>query len=251
MNLHALVNHRLVRLTILDCGTFWVHGGQRLIGIPAYLLETDKGARILVDGGFPRAYWENPEKAAAADDLDAFGRLVDFGPRQSLPEQLALVGITPRDIDLHILTHGHIDHVGALGEITCPLILSDIERADPRPSYFPKRQPISWPKVETHRLSADTHICDGIDVILTPGHTPGHVSLHLNLAKTGAVILAADAINRASEPSEGYNDDPDPSAARKSAARLLRLAAENGGMLIYGHDPAQWPKLKKAPASYD
>ena len=61
------------------------------------------------------------------------------------------------------------------------------------------------------------------------------------------VILAADAINRASEPDEGFADAMDPATAARSAARLWELQAEHGATLIYGHEPSQWPTLPKAP----
>ena len=48
------------------------------------------------------------------------------------------------------------------------------------------------------------------------------------------VILAADAINRASEPAEGFPDADDPVAAKASADRLLSLAPPDA-LLIYGH----------------
>ncbi|MCC6519987.1 MAG: N-acyl homoserine lactonase family protein, partial [Tabrizicola sp.] len=59
-------------------------------------------------------------------------------------------------------------------------------------------------------------------------------------------ILAADAINRASEPAESFADADDPETARASADRLLSLAPPDA-LLIYGHEPSQWPKLPKAP----
>jgi N-acyl homoserine lactone hydrolase len=83
----------------------------------------------------------------------------------------------------------------------------------------------------------------------TPGHTPGHLSAVLDLPETGPVILAADAINRASEPDEGFADAADPIAAMASAERLLALGAPES-LLIYGHDPSQWRSLRKAPAFY-
>lgn len=246
-----LGGHHVHRLTILDCGTFSVRGGERIIGIPAYLIETDLGARILVDGGFPPAYWTSPETAARDDGLGAFGALVDPGPRQTLPAQLALCGTAVPEITLHILTHGHIDHVGALPLITCPLILTATERADPGPRYFADRRPLAWPQVETRRITEQTTLCGGLTVIPTPGHTPGHLSVLLTLPQTGPIILAADAINRASEPDERFADAADPATATRSAAHLLALQAQTSALLIYGHDPAQWPGLRKAPAFYD
>jgi N-acyl homoserine lactone hydrolase len=240
---------RLVRLTVMDLGRFEVRGGERLIGIPAYLLETDRGGRILFDTGFPPAYATDPGQAAR-DGLPSFGRLIDFGPAQTAPGALAALGLTPADIDLVILSHGHIDHVGALPLFAhAPIVMTRAERADPRPSYFGSARPMDWPAADYRLIDGDTPVCQGLSLIPTPGHTPGHLSAILELPATGPVILAADAINRTSEPGEGFTDAADPAAARASADRLLALAP--GGFLIYGHDPAQWLTLRKAPARYD
>jgi N-acyl homoserine lactone hydrolase len=244
----ALLPGRLARLTILDLGLFEVRGGDRLIGIPAYLLETGLGARILFDTGFPPAYATDPG-IADRDGLPRFGRLVDFTARQTAPGALAVLGLTPRDIDLVILSHGHIDHVGALHLFAhAPIVMTATERADPRPSYFGSARPLEWPRARYHLIDTETEICAGLTVIPTPGHTPGHLSALLELPETGAVILAADAINRASEPDEGFADADDPVAAKASADRLLSLSPQ--AVLIWGHDPAQWPGLRKAPDHY-
>lgn len=244
-----LAGHSVERMHLLDLGLFEVRGGQRVIGIPGFLLTTDRGARILIDGGFPPAYATDAEGAARADGLPAFGRLLDYGPRQTLPGQLALLGLTPADIDLAVLTHGHIDHVGALPLVRCPLVLTAAERADPRPRYFGTARPMEWPDLPTHRIDGETILCDGLRLIPTPGHTPGHMSVLVTLP-SGPVILAGDAINRASEPDEGYPDAEDPVAAAASGARLMALRQDLAARLIWGHDPAQWPGLQKAPARY-
>jgi N-acyl homoserine lactone hydrolase len=251
----TLDTHRLTRLTVLDLGLFDVGPGQRLIGIPGFLLETEDGhgggAKILFDTGFPPEYATDFEATAARDGLQRFGAFASFGPANTAEGQLALLGLRPSDISHVILSHGHIDHVGSLPLFAhAEIVLTETERADARPCYFFDVQPIDWPEARYRTITGTTPICAGLTLIPTPGHTAGHLSAHLVLPDGRQVILAADAINRISEPDEGFADARDPEAAMASYHRLAALAAETGAVVIYGHEPSQWAGLPKAPQPY-
>lgn len=240
---------RVERLYILDLGLFEVRGGERVIGIPGFLLQTDQGANILFDTGFPPDYLTDPDRPAK-DGLPRFGRLIDFRPQQTATGALVLLGLTPTYIDLTILSHGHIDHVGSLPLFThAPILLTARERAEPAPLYFGTARPIPWPEATYTLIDSDTPVCEGLTLIPTPGHTPGHLSAVVTLPDGRRVILAADAINRASEPDEAFADSMDPAASQISADRLLSLITP-GTTLIYGHEPTQWPVLPKAPTPW-
>lgn len=238
-----LTQDRVTGLHRLDLGQFEVGAtdqepGRRMIPITGFLLTTAAGRTLLVDTGFPEAYAQDERAAATADGLDRFGRLRGFSQDQTISGALATHGLTPAQVDLVLLSHGHIDHVGGLPLFAqAEIVLTARERAEPRPLYFGDARPIDWPPARYRPIDRPTWICRGLLAIPTPGHTPGHLSA-LVRGPEGWVVLAQDAINRRSEPAEGYPDAMDPGMARRSGRRLLRLARRRGARLICGHEPA-------------
>lgn len=239
------------RLYILDYGLFKVHDNGRVIGIPGYLIVTGRGEAILVDTGFPKAYADDPGAAALEDGLDGFGSVLEL-TKDNLPAaQLARLGLNPGDIRYLVVTHGDIDHVGGLADFPQATLVvgrAEVEAGPPR--YFGDRRPVGWPGNSDLRLiDEDSELVPGVRLLVTPGHSPGHLSLLVRLA-SGPVVLTADALSRPAELTEGFGGASDPVQAKRSAERLLALARAEGARIIYGHDPAQWPTLPKAPAPY-
>ena len=240
-----------VSLMVLDYGLFKVHANGRIIGICGFLLRTDHDETVLIDAGFPKNYADDPVAASAADGLGSFGEVLTL-TRANLPAgQLALAGISLSDVDLFILTHSHIDHIGGIADLPdVPILLATAERALPRPLYFGKRQPMEWPDRTYLTIDGDCDIGPGFRALFSPGHAPGQLAFMVELPATGAVLMTSDAISRPAEVDEQFDTAPNPDQACSSAARLLALAAAADAFIIYGHCPQQWTTLKKAPNAY-
>jgi N-acyl homoserine lactone hydrolase len=247
----GFIKGQVISLTILDFGLFLVHANGRIIGIPGFLIRTDAGENVLVDTGFPAAYAVDHIAASLTDGLGSFGRMLQLTAANLPAGQLALCGLTPADITLLILTHSHIDHVGGIGDFAhVPILRSAPEAALAKPLYFGGNHPMDWPEADYLTIDKDTQIGPGLRVLFTPGHVAGQLALWLDLPDSGPVLLTSDAISRPGEVDEGFNTAADPEAAISSALRILKLAAGAEATVIYGHCPAQWPVLPKAPDSF-
>ena len=146
------------------------------------------------------------------------------------------------------LTHGHGDHVGSLDALVAELgpdvqvLLGERDArilAGEEPS--PKG---SWPKVSSKpdvRLLGGERI-GSLEVVASPGHTPGHVAFHDT--RDGS-LLAGDvysAYGRVSITSHFYWRFPLPLMGTSDRAEDLRsaeaLAAREPSRLLVGHGPA-------------
>ncbi|MEO0485450.1 MAG: MBL fold metallo-hydrolase [Pseudomonadota bacterium] len=237
---------RPVSLTVLDYGDFRVHGPPaRDIGLMGALVVTDAGERVLIDTGMPAKYARDPG-AGAEDGLDSFGHVTRMGAENLPSAQLGLCGVDR--VDLMIVTHTHIDHIGGIFDFPgVPTVISAPERALARPLYWTGGQPWDWPERDWRVVEGDSWIGPGFEVFLVPGHAPGQLAFRIELPRVGRVLWTSDAISRPAEVAERFDTAWDPGLALHHAERLLALEHE---LVIYGHCPAQWGELRKAPGSY-
>lgn len=250
MQADGFVKGRPEALFVLDYGLFKVHANGRVIGICGFVIRTDAGEHILIDTGFPAKYAADTDAASREDRLFEFGEVLECGPENLPAAQLALLGLTPADIDLHVCTHTHIDHIGGLAAFPgAPILVHAAERALPKPLYWSGHQPMDWPEADYMIVDRDVTLGPGLEVLEAPGHAPGQIALLVQLP-SGWVLLTSDAISRPAEIEERFEGSWDEPAAIASADRLMRLAAERDAFVIYGHSPEQWPELKKAPEGY-
>jgi N-acyl homoserine lactone hydrolase len=135
------------RLAILDYGLFRVHAnGPRDRHLR--LCRGDRRGRAGADRHrVSREVRRGCARATEEDALGAFGEVLRHGPGNLPAAQLALLGLAPADIDLQIVSHTHIDHIGGMGAFPAG---ADPDRrgraALPRPLYWQGAQPMEWPE---------------------------------------------------------------------------------------------------------
>lgn len=243
---------KVEKLFVMDYGLFQVHSNKRVIGITGSLIGTDDGKWVLVDTGFAPKYVADRAQSSKEDRLDEFGVILEHDAENLPAGQLARIGLTPADIDLQILTHSHIDHIGGLEQFThVPMVVSKAERALKRPLYWHGHQPFSWPPEQNYiEVEGDVELFSGLTLLETPGHTPGQMSLLVELPETGPVILTSDTISRPSELEEGFAGYWREDLAERHAHRLMDIASDRDAFVIFGHCPEQWPTLRKIPEFY-
>jgi N-acyl homoserine lactone hydrolase len=201
--------------------------------VPAYVVETAT-ERILIDTGLNPASIADP--AAYYDRPEVFG-VFALEQEQSVAEQLDVATLTKV-----VLTHLHWDHVGGLRLIpaSVPVVVQRTEwqaghdeAAVERNVFLPRDY--AGESREVVLIDGDCDLLgDGsIELLLTPGHTPGHQSIRI-----GDLVLGADVAHYAS----GLDDHRFPVFAddheqqRRSADRL-RAMRDAGHDVVPGHDP--------------
>lgn len=213
------------------------------IPIVCYLVQTGDGRNILIDTGLPEILPEGE---------------TEFENGKDVIEQLASLGLKPEDIDTVISTHYDGDHAGRHAAFTkAQYVVQRVHHLDAatNPRFAEIRSQWDQPVERIRMVDGDTKLLPGLELIETSGHVPGHQSVLVRLPRTGAILLTIDAVPF----SEGFNrnvqDDgsnPDAEATRTSTIKLLDLVnREQIGLVVFGHDTAQWETLKKAPEFYE
>ena len=207
-----------------------------------YLIRSE-GQVILVDTGAGSMATNPGTVAAFAGGID--GRLL---------ADLEAAGVSREDIDTVFLTHLHPDHVGwninndgASPVPTFPKARYVFHKDDWEAFRPPRDSDIFgltfWEEtlapLETagviEPLSGEHAITSEITAILTPGHTPGSMSLSIDSAGEKALVMG-DVFHgppQVSEPDWVFSFDADPDVAIQSRKQMLdRAESENAIMAI-------------------
>ena len=178
--------------------------------------------------------------------------LIDVGPSACAPDLMrALQALDVRQLDAILLTHIHLDHAGAIGEIAeafpqTPIICHPVaipHLVEPSRLWEVTKKvlgsmAISYgpikPVAEDRLQAADRFLTESIKPIMTPGHAAHHVSYqsenYLFAGETGGVFIALPENRfylRPATPPKFFMDE-----ALQSVDTLI---AGHPQMICYGH----------------
>lgn len=201
----------------------------RLGPVNAYLVEDGEGRLAIVDTGYP--------KSAGA-----------------IEAAIRSLGRHPGDLTDIVLTHAHPDHLGSAAHLSKTSASVSMHSDDAtiaargviHQTMTPAPGVLNWilfrlvigskhaefPAFETDRHLADgtaLDIGDGVEVVHTPGHTSGHVSLLLK--RDGGALFVGDAASNllGLGYSLGYDD------LKTGKASLAKLAGRDFDVALFGH----------------
>lgn len=259
---------RSLRLYVLDGGTLTISDptsfgvtledvrGFTAMPVPAFLVAHPKGA-LLWDTGLGDQLVGRP---SSETERGTMGQVVTT----TLKGQLAEIGFAPDTITYLALSHLHFDHVGNANDYAAATWIAQKAERDsvwgdnPLPAFANPGSTAAFDALKQSRtimVSGDHDVFGDGSVVIksTPGHTTGHQSLFVKLAKTGPVVLSGDLYHYEAER-RLKKMPPREAAAGVTAASRQALEAfirKSGAQLWIQHDAMIWATLKKAPAYYE
>src|ERR1700761_4194220 len=247
-----------VRVYVLDCGTI-ISNRPEGFGVtrddvfnpnfsdPCFLVMHPKGI-LLFDTGLPDSHVGRP----IYENMMAYEGILKF---TTLKGELANIGVTAPMITYLAISHSHWDHVGNANDYAASTWLARKAEYDvmfgPNANTVAARGYASLAHAKIKYIDGDYDVFGDGSVILlsTPGHSPGHQSLYVKLAKTGGVVVSGDLYHYSAErtlnrvpPREQKGETP---ASRRKIEDFL---ARTHSQLFIGHAIDWYRDALKAPA---
>lgn len=190
-----------------------------------YLIDHPDG-RILVDTGVGIGN-------AFIDEL--------YSPvHHDLDTALAGHGTTVGDVRVVVSSHLHFDHCGQNRRFGGATIV--VQRAEVEAAHATRYTVPDWafpPQLELSVVDGEATIANGVRVIPTPGHTPGHQSVVVEDGEGVTVICAQASWSAATFAAESVGDEHawDIAFGDSSVRALHELQP---GAVLFSHDPTVW-----------
>jgi N-acyl homoserine lactone hydrolase len=215
------------------------------------------------------AYDSGNNAAVAVDPIKYWGEAVCkaytpvMKPYEEFKIQIKKIGLKPEDLYAVIMSHGHLDHCGALEDVAgsdVPVYLhkNELEQikkevaSGKKSAYIPDDfNKIGQCNVRTLDGIFDVFGDQSVFVLPTPGHTPGHQSVLVRTNFGQNLILAQDACytleNMAANIPPGLAFDIPSAMVNIYHFKAMTVL---GAQLVPPHDPDWWQGKPLAPQKF-
>lgn len=161
-----------------------------------------------------------------------------YSPRRTpIEDALAAHGVAISDISDIINTHLHFDHVGGNSRFAgVPIFVQAREYEASREPGYTVPEWVDYEGATYELLDGDATVREGVRIIATPGHTPGHQSVIID-TDAGPVVVAGQAFETAAEFRDAVEQPALHAGSARNAERLLEVAPVR---VYFSHDEAYW-----------
>ena len=261
-----------LRMYVLDCGTIEISdigvfstsgefdGLSDVFADTCYLIRHPEGD-LIWDLGLPTSLVGEPpqEDGVYTVSMDT-----------TISNQLIEIGMGPEEVEFVAISHQHFDHIGQVDQVQDSTWLV---HEDEYSSMFPPAEEVEFVEngeqpgdgsdvgignpfsgfeaLERDVFTGEKDVFGDGSVIIfpTPGHTPGHTSLQVELPKMGTVILTGDLYHRSESrsgehvPQFNVSEEMTRDSMKAFEARAQRLEAK----VIIQHEADDIVLLPKSP----
>ena len=228
---------------------------RRFFHMTGVLIEHPKEGLVLYDvGPAPnfRELWPEPVQ-------EVFG-ITRYGVENRLDKQLEKVGYTLKDISAVIISHMHLDHAGGLEyfrgmDVPVYVHKEELKYAfyavatkEDFGAYLPHYVDVAFNWKAVHE--DEIELFEGITLYRTTGHTPGTLSMKVDLTNAAPFIFTSDTMLH----SENYFEEKplgwlirDMHAWWRDLRKLQNLEARYNANVFVAHDKGQFNKYAEKP----
>ena len=227
------------------------------IPVPFFLIKHG-GSWVAYDTGNNLGVAEDPVKYWGKAVTDAYFPVMK--PYELFKVQISRLGLKPKDIKCTILSHGHLDHAGAIDNFAgtdVPLYFQNTElkvikeavAAGKKTAYIPDDfKQMNQLNIKGVDGAFDVFGDQTVVAFPTPGHTPGHQSVFVKTGDGKNMILTQDACYTmanmmAAIPPGLFWDIPQA----MTALYTFKIMQSMGGQIVPAHDPDFWKNKPLGP----
>jgi N-acyl homoserine lactone hydrolase len=235
---------------VLDADRSVVHPGDdshRRVRLPCYQVLIQSGGRtVLFDTGLPLSAAGDPDGLKREYGMDPSWLRPLASKEERVDRQLGALDLAVTDVDLLVNTHFHFDHAGAnflFAGVPVAAQVAELEAASTSDDYLPV-----WdaPGLQFQAVEGDWSPLPGVEMLHTPGHTPGHQSMLVRLQPQPWLFTWDAVYTEEHWRGNKLGAVNDVGQARTSMERLRQIAARENARIIFGHDIVQWEALGMA-----